>query len=65
MDIDKIKEVLSEQGTDISRTWFVCFDGTNVMSSEKTGVQWRYWCEAPFLIYVNCWCHRLALSLSK
>ena len=39
MDIDKIKEVLSEQGTDISRTWFVCFDGTNVMSSEKAGVQ--------------------------
>ena len=38
----KIKEVLSEQGTDISRTQFVCFDGTNAMSGEKTGVQRRY-----------------------
>ena len=32
---DKIKEVLPEQGTDISRTPFVSFDGTNAMSSEK------------------------------
>ena len=39
--IDKIKEVLSEQGN-ISRTQFVCFDGTNAMSGEKTGVQQRY-----------------------
>ena len=28
---DKIKEVLSERGTDISRTQFVHFDGTNAM----------------------------------
>ena len=40
--IDKIKEVLSERDIDISRTRFVCFDGTNEMSSEKTGVQQRY-----------------------
>ena len=39
----------------------LCFDGTNAMSGEKTGVQRRYRCEAPFSIYVNCWCHRLAL----
>ena len=31
------------------------------MSGEKTGVQQRYHCEAPFSIYVNCQCHRLAL----
>ena len=59
--IDKIKEVLSERGIDISRTRFVCFDGTNVMSGEKTWVQQRYRCEAPFSIYVNCQSHRLAL----
>ena len=59
--IDKIKEVLSEWGINISRTQFVCFDGTNAMSSEKTGVQRRYWCEAPFSTYLNCQCHRLAL----
>ena len=53
--INKIK------GIDISRTRFVCFDGTNAMSGEKKGVQRRYWCEAPFSIYVNCRCHRLAL----
>ena len=41
--IDKIK-VLSEWGIDISRTQFVCFDGTNVMNGEKTGVQQKYWC---------------------
>ena len=52
--IDKIKEVLSDRGIDISRTRFVCFDGTNAMSGEKTGVQRRYRCEAPFSIYVNC-----------
>ena len=61
MIIGKIKEVLSESGIDISRTWFVCFDSTNAMNGEKTAVQWRNQCEAPFLIYLNCWCHRLAL----
>ena len=34
--IDKIKEISSERGIDISRTRFVCFNGTNVMSGEKT-----------------------------
>ena len=60
--IDKIKEVFSERGIErsISRTQFACFDGTNAMSGEKTGVQRRYRCEAPFSIYVNCGCHRLA-----
>ena len=33
--IDKIKEVLSERGIDISRTRFVYFDGTNTMSGEQ------------------------------
>ena len=37
------------------------FDGTKAMSSEKTGVQQGYRCEAPFLIYINCQCHRLTL----
>ena len=40
--VDKIKEVLSERGINISRTQFVCFDGTNAMSSKKTGVHRRY-----------------------
>ena len=61
MIIGKIKEVLSEGGIDISRIWFLCFDGINAMSGEKAGVQWRNQCEAPFSIYVNCRCHRLAL----
>ena len=61
MIIDKIKKVLSERGIDISRTRFVCFDDTNAMSGEKAGVQRRNRCEAPFSIYVNCRCHRLAL----
>ena len=38
MIIGKIKEVLSESGIDISKTQFVCFDGTNAMNGEKTGV---------------------------
>ena len=59
--IHKIKEVLLEWGIDISRIGFVCFDGTKAMSSEKTGVQQGYRCEAPFSIYVNCQCHRLTL----
>ena len=50
-----------ERGIDISRTRFVCFDGTNAMSGEKTGVQRRYRCEAPFSIYIYFRCHRLAL----
>ena len=50
--IDKIKEVSSERGIDISRTRFVCFDGANAMSGEKAGVQRRYQCEAPFSIYI-------------
>ena len=53
--IDKIKKLLSERGIDISRTRFVCFDG------EKTSVQRRYRCEAPFSMYVTYRRHRLAL----
>ena len=52
---------MPERGIDISRTRFVCFDGTNAMSGEKTGVQRRYRCEAPFSIFIYFRCHRLAL----
>ena len=40
---------------------FTCFDGTNAMSGTKAGLQHRFQGEAPYSIYVNCRCHRLAL----
>lgn len=56
--ITKMKTILEENGVDIKKTRFVCFDGTNSMSGEKSGVQRRYRNDAPFSIYVNCRCHR-------
>ena len=57
--IEKIKEVMMNCGIVITRTRFVCFNGTNSMSFEKSGVQRHYQNDAPFSIYVNCRWHRL------
>ena len=54
-------EILSERNVDTVKTRFVCFDGTNAMNGEKNGVQRRCPNCAPYSIYVNCHCHRLAL----
>ena len=59
--MDKVREILSENNIDISKTRFSCLDGTNAMSGEHTGLQRRIRHLAPFSIYVNCRCHRLAL----
>ena len=56
--MEKLKEIMMDCGIDIKKTRFVCFDGTNAMSGEKSGVQRRYRNDAPFSIYVNCRCHR-------
>ena len=56
--MEKLKETMMDCGIDIKKTRFVCFDGTNAMSGEKSGVQRRYRNDAPFSIYVNCRCHR-------
>ena len=57
--IEKIKEVMMNCGIVITRTRFVCFNGTNSMSFEKSGVQRHYQNDAPFSIYVKCRWHRL------
>ena len=59
--IEKMKSILKEREIDIIKTRFICFDGTNSMSGVHHGVQRRYKNDAPFAIYVNCRCHRLAL----
>ena len=59
--MDKIQEMLLNNNIDISNTRFSCLDGTNAMSGEPTGLQRRIHNLAPFSIYVNCRCHRLAL----
>ena len=59
--MDKMKEILKDREVDIVNTRFVCFDGTNSMSGVHHGVQRRYRNDAPFSIYINCRCHRLAL----
>ena len=33
--LDKIKEVFTERNTDLSKTRFTCFDGTNAMNGTK------------------------------
>ena len=43
---------------------FTCLDGTNTMSGERTGLQKRIRNVAPFSIYINCKCHRLALCFN-
>ena len=57
--IEKVKEIMTNCGIDITKTRFVCFDRANSMSGEKSGVQRRYRNDVPFSIYVNCRCHRL------
>ena len=43
---------------------FTCLDSTNTMSGERTGLQKRIRNVAPFSIYINCKCHRLALCFN-
>ena len=59
--MDKVRDIMTENGLDIEKTRFSCLDGTNSMSGEHTGLQRRIRHFAPFAIYVNCRCHRLAL----
>ena len=59
--MDKVQEILWNSNINISNTHFSCLDGTNAMSAEHTGLQRRMQNLAPFSIYVNCRCHRLAL----
>ena len=59
--MDKVQEVLLNNNIDISNTRFSCLDGTNTMSGEHTGLQKRIRNVAPFSIYINCRCDRLAL----
>ena len=61
--MDKVQEILLNNNIDIiSNTCFSYLDGTNAKSGEPTGLQRRIHNLAPFSIYVNCRCHRLALS---
>ena len=57
--IEKIKEIMMNCRSDITKTRFVRFDGANSMSGDKSGVQRRYPNDAPISIYVNCRCHSL------
>ena len=59
--MDKVQEILVNNNIDISHTRFSCLDGTNTMSSERTGLQRMIHNAAPFSIYIKCRCHRLAL----
>ena len=60
--MDKVQEILLNNNIDIiSNTCFSYLDGTNAKSGEPTGLQRRIHNLAPFSIYVNCRCHRLAL----
>ena len=60
--MSKVQEILLNNNIDISNTRFSCLHGTNAISGEHTGLQRRIHNLAPFSIYVNCRCHRLALS---
>ena len=62
--LDKIKEVFNERNIDLSKTRFTWFDGTNGKSGTKTGLKRRFQGDAPYSIYVNCRCHRLALCFT-
>ena len=37
--IEKIKEIMMNCGTDITKTRFVCFNGANLMNGEKSDVR--------------------------
>ena len=59
--MNKVRNILSDSNIDISKTRFSCLDGANAMSETMSGLQRRIRHFAPFPIYVNCQCHRLAL----
>ena len=58
--MNKVRNILSDNNIDISKTRFSCLDGTNTMSGEHTGLQRRIRHFAPFSIYINCRCHRFS-----
>ena len=53
VSMDKVHEILINNNIDISNTRFSCFDGTNTMSSEHTGLQRRICNVVPFSGYAN------------
>ena len=59
--MEKVCDIMRDNGIQIEKTRFSCLDGTNAMSGEHSGLQRRIQHFAPFAIYVNCRCHRLAL----
>ena len=63
--LDKIKAVFTERNIHLSKTRFTCFDGNNTMSGAETGLQHRLKDEAPYSVYMNCRCHRLALCFTR
>ena len=54
VSMDKIQEILLHRNIDISNIRLSCLD-------EHTGLQRKIRSVAPFSIYINCKCHRLAL----
>ena len=58
--MNKVREILLNNNIDIANNRFSCPDGANTMFVERTGLQKRIRI-APFSIYINCRCHRLAL----
>jgi hypothetical protein len=56
-----MKKVLSDDKIEQKLIKFICFDGTNVMSGDKGGVQTLWRKDHPSVIYINCRNHRLAL----
>ena len=58
--MNKVREILLNNNIDIANNRFSCPDGANTMFAERTGLQKRIRI-APFSIYINCRCHRLAL----
>ena len=59
--MNKVRDILSDNNIDISKTCFSCLDSTSAMSGEHTGLQRRIRHFALFSIYINCRCHQLAL----
>ncbi|KAJ8887036.1 hypothetical protein PR048_013251 [Dryococelus australis] len=55
--------LLSEQGLDLKYCVGQCYDGANIMSGWRNGVQARVKHQAPYAIYFHCHTHRLNLVL--
>ncbi|XP_033751309.1 uncharacterized protein LOC117335439 [Pecten maximus] len=62
--MEVLQQFLDAKGVEFDQMRFIALDGRNTMSGVQTGLQRRVRHQNPFVVYVNCRNHRLALCMA-